>query len=87
MGHIKFNNLVNISKVKVVRDIPRITNPLQSVCKQCQNGKHTRVSFKTIKEYITSRPLDLVHTYLCGPTITKGLKGECYFVLFIDDFT
>jgi hypothetical protein len=38
------------------------------------------------KEYSTSKPLDLVHTDLCGPTQTKSLQGESYFILFIDDF-
>lgn len=36
------------------------------------------------KEYST--PLDLVHINLCRPTRTKILKGEHYFILFIDDY-
>jgi transposase InsO family protein len=28
-----------------------------------------------------------VHTDLVGPTTTKGLKGERYFMLLVDDFT
>ena len=39
------------------------------------------------KEYATTKPLELVHTYLCGSTRNKGLNGELYFFLFIDDFT
>ena len=45
-----------------------------------------RVSFKT-KEYSTSKPLELVHTNLCGPTGTQSLKGESYFMWLIDDYT
>jgi hypothetical protein len=44
------------------------------------------VSFKT-KEYATSKPLELVHTDLCGPTRTKSLQGESYFMFLIDDYT
>jgi transposase InsO family protein len=44
------------------------------------------VSFKT-KEYATSKPLEIVHTYLCVPTRTKILQGERYFMLLIDDYT
>jgi transposase InsO family protein len=44
------------------------------------------MSFKT-KEYATSKPLELVHTYLYGPTRTKSLQGESYFMLLIDDYT
>jgi hypothetical protein len=39
------------------------------------------------KEYSTTRPLEIVHTYLVGPTTTKGLKGEKYFMLLVDDYT
>jgi transposase InsO family protein len=28
-----------------------------------------------------------VHTNLVGPTKTKGLKGEKYFMLLVDDYT
>jgi transposase InsO family protein len=33
------------------------------------------------------RPLEIVHTYLVGPTRTKGLKGEQYFMLLVDDYS
>jgi transposase InsO family protein len=32
-------------------------------------------------------PLEIVHTDLVGPTTTKGLKGEKYFMLLVDDYT
>jgi hypothetical protein len=31
-----------------------------------------------------TRPLEIVHTDLVGPTRTKGLKGEKYFMLLVD---
>jgi len=31
--------------------------------------------------------MQLIHTDLCGPTITKILQGEHYFMLLIDDYT
>ena len=40
-----------------------------------------------IKEFSTTRPLEIVHTDLVGPTTTKGLKGERYFMLLVDDYT
>ena len=39
------------------------------------------------KEYSTTRPLEIVHTDLVGPTTTKGLKVEKYFMLLVDDYT
>jgi hypothetical protein len=34
-----------------------------------------------------TRPLEIVHTDLVGPTTTKGLKDEKYFMLLVDDYT
>ena len=86
LGHINFDNLVKVSNLGVVRNLPKITKPSNPICRHCQLGKQTRIRFKT-KEYSTSKPLERVHTDLCGPTRTKILQGESYFMLFIDDFT
>lgn len=86
MGHMNFDNLVKINTKQAVRDMPKITNPSNTICKQCQHGKKTRVTFKE-KEYITSKPLELVHIELCGPIRTQSIQGENYFMLLIDDYT
>jgi transposase InsO family protein len=60
--------------------------PTNTLCKHCQQGKKTKTKFKS-KEYSTTRPLEIVHIDLVGPTRTKGLKGEKYFMLLVDDYT
>ena len=72
LRHLNFDNLVKISKKEVVRDLPKIVKPLNSVCKHCQYGKQTRACFKT-KEHMTAHPLEIVHTDHCGPIRTKIL--------------
>jgi transposase InsO family protein len=86
MGHMHFDNLVKVSKREAVREMPQITKPTNTLCKHCQQGKKTKTKFKS-KEYSTTRPLEIVHTDLVGPTTTKGLKGERYFMLLVDDYT
>ena len=51
-----------------------------------RSGKQTKVQFRT-KEHFASHTLELIHTDLCGPVRTKGLDGELYFMLMIDDYT
>ena len=34
-----------------------------------------------------TRPLKIVHIDLDGPNTTKGLKGEKYFMLLVNDYT
>jgi hypothetical protein len=86
MGHMHFDNLVKVNKREEVREMPQITKPTNTLCKHCQQGKQTKTRFKS-KEYSTTKPLEIVHTDLVGPTTTKGLKGERYFMLLVDDYT
>ncbi len=83
---MNFDNIVKISRNKAVKEMPDITKPKDTLCKQCQHGKQTRVKFQT-KEHSSTSFLELVHTDLCGPSKTKDLKGEQYFMLLIDDYT
>ena len=82
MGHINFDNLVRINKKEVVREMPKISKPTNTICESCQQDKQTKVDFKT-KENFASHPLELLHTDLCGPMRTKVLDGELYFMLMI----
>jgi hypothetical protein len=86
LGYINFDNLVKFSNLGAIINLPKIIKPSNTMCRHCQLGKKTRIRFKE-KEYTTSKPLDLVHNDLCGPTQTTSLQGESYFMLFIDDFT
>ena len=86
LGHLSFDNLSKISTKEAIRDLPKIVVPINSVCKHYQHGKQTRASFK-IKEHMTSHPLEIIHTDLCGRNKTKSLQGYHYFMLLIEDYT
>ena len=60
--------------------------PTNTLCKHFQQGKQTKTVFKS-KEYSTTRPLEIMHIDIVGPTTAKGLKGEKYFMLLVDDYT
>ena len=83
MGHIHFEKTIKIKKKHVIREMLEITKPTNVICKHCQHGNQTKVDFKT-KEYSTTKPLEIVHTDLCGPMRKKGIEGELYFMLLID---
>jgi hypothetical protein len=86
MGHIHFDNLVKVSKREAVREMPQIMKPTNTLCKHCQEGKKTKTRFKS-KEYSTTRPVEILHTDLVGPTTIKALKGEKYLMLLVYDYT
>jgi len=69
LGHLSFNQLVKLGRKYVVRDMPKISKPENIVCKSYQFGKQSRVQLKE-REHSTTQPLELIHTYLYGPTST-----------------
>jgi hypothetical protein len=83
---MNFDKLVKISRKEVVKEIPDISKPKNTLCEHCLQGKQIGTKFKS-KEYSMTKPLDIVHTDLCGPTRTKGLNGENYFKILVDDYT
>jgi len=86
LGHLSFSQIRKACKYQVVCGLPDIKIPNNTICKSCQFGKQTRTNFLE-KEGLASRPLELVHTYVCGPFRTRSPRGEEYFILFIDDFS
>jgi hypothetical protein len=39
MGHIHFDNLFKVNKREVVKEMPQIMKPTNTLCKHCQQGK------------------------------------------------
>lgn len=66
--------------------LPYISPQENNICKSCQFGKKTKVQFNA-KYSTSSKPVELIHTDLCGPIRKKSPQGEQYFILFIDGFT
>lgn len=56
MGHICFENSIKVSKKETVRDMENIIKPSNSICRNHQHGKQTRVRLKK-KKYSTSKSL------------------------------
>eukprot|EP00253_Pinus_taeda_P033110 PITA_33110 len=86
LGHLSFSHIRKACKCQAIRDLPDIKIPDNTICKSCQFGKQTRTNFPE-KEGLASRPLELVHTDICGPTRKRSPQGEEYFIFFIDDFS
>ena len=81
--HINFDDIVKASRTFVVRDFPKITKPIDIVCKECISAKQKRVSFPS-KKFKTIENLEIVHIDLSGPSRTRGFYGERYFMIFVE---
>ncbi|KAM2045153.1 hypothetical protein ACFX1T_009386 [Malus domestica] len=85
-GHLNFGGLELLSKKEMVRGLPCISHPDQ-VCEGCLLGKQFRKSFPKESTTRAQKPLELIHTDVCGPIKPSSLGKNNYFLLFIDDFS
>jgi hypothetical protein len=87
LGHLNFHDLVKISKMEAIVDLPKIHQVDKGKCGPCQLEKQTRTSHKKTTGIITSRHLELLHMDLMGPTRTASLGGKRYILVVVDDFS
>ncbi|KMQ84771.1 retrotransposon ty1-copia subclass, partial [Lasius niger] len=55
-------------------------------CEICCKAKQTRLPFKIVRSK-AKRPLQLIHTDLCGPIDPVACNEKKYILTFIDDYT
>ena len=84
--HVSFDYLARISSKDVVRGILKLNFEKDHLCDACQHGKQTKSSFKSSKDVMTTRPLEVIHTNLFGPTQVKSLSKNRYVFVLVDDF-
>jgi len=70
----------------MVDGIPLFTHPNQ-LCEACLLGKHAMRSFPKETKSRKSKPLQLVHTDVCGPIGPPSFGKRKYFLLFFEDFS
>ena len=63
-----------------------INHPNQ-LCEACLLGKHSKRSFPKEATTRATKPLQLVHTDVCGPINPSSFGKNKYFLLFIDDYS
>ena len=57
------------------------------ICDACQKGKQLRSSFKSKNIISTTKPLELLHMDLFGPSKIMSLGGKFYVFVIVDDFS
>ena len=86
MGHLNYSSLVALERQEMVMGLPSIRESAQ-ICEACMLGKQHRIAFPTNTTRRATKPLELVHSDVCGPMKTTSLGGSRYFLTFIDDFS
>jgi hypothetical protein len=74
-------------KKGMVLGVKDVTFEKDKLCSACQAGKQV-ASHHPMKAYVsTTRPFELIHMDLFGPTTYKSLGGNFYCLVIVDDFS
>ena len=65
---------------------PRVA-PSSFVCQGCIEDKQQRLPFLLDGATRATKPLELVHSDVCGPMKTTSIGVAKYFITFIDNFS
>lgn len=84
MGHISKQSYSDMIKHNMVTGIPnQIPN---NFCEVCTQSRQSREPFDGTRSRAT-RPIEHIHSDVCGPIGPVAYDGSKYFVTFIDDYT
>ncbi|KAA0048228.1 gag-pol polyprotein [Cucumis melo var. makuwa] len=87
LRHVSMRGLEKVIKNKAVVGIPDLDVNGNFFCGDCQIGKQTRSTHKSLKECYTNRVLKLLHMDLMGPMQTESLGGKRYVLVVVDDYS
>lgn len=88
MGHLNMQDIRKLIGKQMVTGVElKSKNDVMKMCEPCVYGKQSRKSFPARIEHRSNRPLELIHTDVCGPIEPVAWEGSKYFVTFIDDYT
>ncbi|CAB0033335.1 unnamed protein product [Trichogramma brassicae] len=86
LGHLNSKDLKTMFAKKHAEGIDDVQIEDIDQCSTCAAAKMTREPFQPRTKYAT-KPLEVVHTDVCGPMRTTSKGGARWFVTFIDEHT
>ncbi|UYV63669.1 hypothetical protein LAZ67_2005275 [Cordylochernes scorpioides] len=84
--HVNNDAIERMAKGKLVNGL-EISSMDRTLCDDCCVAKSTKEPHKPIRNIRSKRPLELVHTDICGPMPVRSIGGSAYFLTFIDDYS
>jgi hypothetical protein len=86
-AHIHMEHLNKLVKHDLVIGLPKIKFVKDKLGDAYQKGKQTKSNFKPKNIVSTSRPLQLLHMDLFGPSRTRSFRGNVCALVVVDDFS
>jgi hypothetical protein len=87
LAHVGMSRLKKILKKDMVRGLKDVVFEKDKLCCACQAGKQIANTHPTKGFMSTSRPLELLHMDLFGPTTYASAGANLYCLVIVDDFS
>lgn len=87
LAHVGMSTLKKVLKKDMVRGLKDVVFEKDKPCSACQAGKQVANTHPTKAFMSTSRPLELLHMDLFGPTTYASAGGNLYRLVIVDDFS
>jgi hypothetical protein len=87
IAHIGMNNLKKAYKRGMIIGLKDVTFDKNKLCNACQAGKQVVIHHPLKTMLSTSKPLELLHMDLFGPTSYKSIGGNFYCLVIFDDYS
>ena len=86
LGHFHARGMTRMLASEAVKGMPKFTTAAH-ICTGCRLGKQVKTKMPKETSFHASKPLELIHSDVCGPFRVMSTGGARYFVTFIDDFS
>jgi transposase InsO family protein len=87
LGHLSFDLLSRLSRLGLVRGLPKLKYENDLVCALCRHGKMVDASHLPLTSVMTERPCELFRMDLVGPACVCSAGGKWYVLLIVDDYS
>jgi hypothetical protein len=88
LGHLDVRSIYALQMMVKGINLGKTSPPVTTlVCEACTEGKQYAAKWGNNEERVATKPLEIVHSGVCGPMKTTSIGGAKYFVIFVDDYS
>jgi hypothetical protein len=87
LGHLSFDLLSRLSKLILVRGLPRLRFEKELVCALSRHAKMVASSHPPLSDVMTERPCKVLHMDLVGLARVRSAGGKWYVLVVVDDYS
>jgi hypothetical protein len=84
---LSFDLLFRLSKLNLVRGLPRLRFEKELICAPCRHAKMVASYHPPLTDVMIERPCELLHMDLVVPARVRSVGGKWYVLVVVDDYS